>query len=241
MHLWKECSMRERMWLIFFTVSYALLYGFGSISLLTVATAFMGSVCMFLGAKAKISNFLPGAIYTLLYAWQCYLFDFKTVLYLNLLFHFPLQFVGWYFWRKNRVGPASMQEDIVVRQLFPHAWIAVLLSLILVSTFFAQVVFSVGNGQAELDILAFIFSIAAQLLMIGRFMENWVAWLCLNVFNIALWTYTAITVTPTFSIAYMWLIFMGNCAYGCYRWVQIGNKQTQMFAGPYSKLKLRRT
>ena len=96
--------------------------------------------------------------------------------------------------------------------------LAVLLSLILASTFFAQIVLSMGEGKPELDILAFIFSIAAQLLMIGRFIENWVAWLCLNVFNIGLWTYTAITVTPTYSIAYMWLIFMGNCAYGCYRW-----------------------
>ena len=111
--------MLERMWLIFFTVSYVLLYGFGQINLLTTATAFMGSICMFLGAKAKISNFYPGAIYTLLYAWQCYLFDFKTVLYLHLMFHFPLQFVGWHYWRKNRVCMNTMQEDIVVRQLFP--------------------------------------------------------------------------------------------------------------------------
>ena len=103
MHLWKECSMHERMWLIFLTVSYVLLYGFGQINLLTTATALMGSICMFLGAKAKIGNFYSGAIYTLLYAWQCYLFDFKTVLYLHLMFHFPLQFVGWHYWRKNRV------------------------------------------------------------------------------------------------------------------------------------------
>ena len=45
MHLWKECSMLERMWLIFLTVSYVLLYGFGQISLLTTATALMGSIC----------------------------------------------------------------------------------------------------------------------------------------------------------------------------------------------------
>ena len=238
MHLWKECSMHERMWLIFLTVSYVLLYGFGQINLLTTATALMGSICMFLGAKAKISNFYSGAIYTLLYAWQCYLFDFKLVLYLHLIFHFPLQFVGWYFWRKNRVCMPAMQEDVLVRQLFPHGWVAVLLSLILASTFFAQIVFSMGEGKPELDILAFVFSIAAQLLMIGRFIESWVAWLCLNVFNVGLWTYTAITVTPTYSIAYMWLIFMGNCSYGCYRWVQIGKKQTQLYAGPYCKLPL---
>ena len=36
--------MLERMWLIFLTVSYVLLYGFGQINLLTTATAFMGSV-----------------------------------------------------------------------------------------------------------------------------------------------------------------------------------------------------
>ena len=65
MHLWKECSMHERMWLIFLTVSYVLLYGFGQINLLTTATALMGSICMFLGAKAKIGNFYSGAIYTL--------------------------------------------------------------------------------------------------------------------------------------------------------------------------------
>ena len=77
--------------------------------------------------------------------------------------------------------------------------------------------------------------------MIGRFIESWAAWLCLNVFNIGLWTYTAITVTPTYSIAYMWLIFLGNCSYGCYRWVQIGKKQTQLYAGPYCKLPLNKT
>ena len=56
--------MLERMWLIFFTVSYVLLYGFGQINLLTTATAFMGSICMFLGAKAKsvISTQVPSTL-----------------------------------------------------------------------------------------------------------------------------------------------------------------------------------
>lgn len=69
MHLWKECTLPERIWVVFFTGVYLLLLGLNAVSWLTCLTAFLGSVCMFLGAKAKIANFLPGAIYTLLYAW----------------------------------------------------------------------------------------------------------------------------------------------------------------------------
>lgn len=237
MHLWKECTLPERLWVTCFTLVYVLLFWLGSISPLTAATAFLGSVCMFLGAKAKIVNFYPGAIYTLLYAWQCHLFGYETVLYLHLLFHFPLQFVGLYVWQQHRTLHPTQHEDIIVRQLFPRAWIAVLLGLVLTTLFFAQIVYSLGDGEAQLDILAFIFSIVAQLLMIGRFVEHWVAWLCLNVFNIGLWTYTALTVAPTYSIAFMWLIFMGNCAYGCYQWVRIGKLQTPFFADEYCLLK----
>ena len=238
MHLWKECTIFEKSWVVFFTASYLLLFGLGSINLLTLATAFMGSVCMFLGAKAKIINFYPGAVYTLLYAYQCYLFGYQTVLYLHIFFHFPLQFVGAYMWHQNRIGHPVMHEDIMFKQLFPKGWIAVLLGLILATFFFALMVYSLGDGPPNLDILAFVFSIVANILMIGRFVEHWVAWLCLNVFSISLWTYTALTTAPTYSIAFMWLIFFGNCSYGCYRWNKMSKLQMEMFAGPYCSLEM---
>ena len=187
MYLWKKCSLPERIWVIFFIVLFLLLYFFGSITLLTVATAIMGSICMFLGAKAKIANFLPGAVYTILYSWQCYLYNHEISLVLNLFFHFPMQFVGWYLWHTHRVHHPSMQEDILVRQLFPHGGIAVVMGLILVATLFAFVYLTIGIGAYKLDILVVVFYIAAQFLMVGRFVEAWYTWLCVNVFNISLW------------------------------------------------------
>lgn len=236
MYLWKKCSLPERIWVIFFIVLFLLLYFFGSITLLTVATAIMGSICMFLGAKAKIANFLPGAVYTILYSWQCYLYNHEISLVLNLFFHFPMQFVGWYLWHTHRVHHPSMQEDILVRQLFPHGGIAVVMGLILVATLFAFVYLTIGIGAYKLDILVVVFYIAAQFLMVGRFVEAWYTWLCVNVFNISLWTYTAITIAPSYSLAFMWLIFMGNCAYATYRWTQIGKRQAALYAGPYCLL-----
>lgn len=238
MYLWKECTHFEKSWLVFCMISFLALFALKQIDDLSLVTAYAGSLCIFFAAKAKIATFYFGIVYNLLYALHCYLVNDDLVMYLHLFFHLPLQIFGMCLWQKNSIGHPTLQENILLRRLFPNAWIAIVLSLILIVAFTAQVIYSLGNGIPNLVIVAVIFSIIANVLMLARFVECWVAWISVNVFNMGYWIYASMLNPPIYISGFMMTVFLINCLYGCYRWNQISKLQNEMFVGPYCSLRL---
>lgn len=238
MYLWKECTHVEKSWLVFCVTSFLALFAFKQLDRLSLAIACAGCLCIFFAAKAKIATFYCGVAYNFLYALHCYLVNDELVMYLHLFFHLPLQIIGIYLWQKSSIGHPTLQENILLRRLFPNAWIAIVLSLILIAAFTAQVIYSLGNGIPNLVIVAVIFSLIANILMLARFVECWVAWIAVNVFNIGYWAYASMLNPPIYISGFMMTVFLINCLYGCYRWNRISKLQNEMFVGPYCSLRL---
>jgi nicotinamide mononucleotide transporter len=88
-------------------VIYSLLSG--NVDIVGSVAGVAGVLCVVLVAKGSIWNYVFGVVNVSLYAYISY----KASLYgdagLNALYYFPMQFIGWWQWRKR--GAAMSQNE----------------------------------------------------------------------------------------------------------------------------------
>ena len=165
-----------------------------------------GVFCVVLVAKGSIWNYLFGVVNVSLYAWISY----NAALYgdaaLNAFYYFPMQFIGWWQWRRRgEISPrASLgrddredsslgrddREEVNVVKARRLKWpsriiLAIGCSVAVVACGFALRHF--GDPQPFKDSATTVLSIVAQALMALAFMEQWVVWILVNIFSICLW------------------------------------------------------
>lgn len=82
----------------------------GTLDVIGSLAGITGVLCVVLVAKGSIWNYAFGLVNVSLYAWISY----KAALYgdagLNALYYLPMQFIGWWQWRK-RGAAVSEAED----------------------------------------------------------------------------------------------------------------------------------
>lgn len=92
---------------------------------------------------------------------------------------------------------------------------AVLLVSVGIGTFcFVQALKAAGGSSTGLDGLTTIITVAAQLLMILRYREQWLLWIVLNVLSILLWAEQP-------AMYLMYSAYLLNSLYGYYNWTKL--------------------
>lgn len=233
LQFWQGCTTFEKVWCILFTSCGLAVSVIKGSALLSATATICGMWCVFLVAKGKLSNFYVGSVYVILHAiisWQYELYiSFATY----IAFYLPLQYIGWRHWKKHQPLYTIQDEDIVMRQLFPRGWLAILIVLIITSLVYIQLLYTYDPSDMSWDSVTVIFSIVGQLLMTWRFVEQWVAWLCINIFNAVWWAVILLPQHGEMILVVMWVLKIINALYGWYNWKQLGKKQSNLVSGEY--------
>ncbi|MEO5866463.1 MAG: nicotinamide riboside transporter PnuC [Sphingomonas sp.] len=142
-------------------------------------------VNVWLVAQRSIWNYAFGLAGVALVGWV--VFDAK--LYSDMLlqaFFFVLQFYGWWQWSRSR----ALNGDVVVETLGPAARIG-WAGLVIVATLgWGWVMHRFTDAALPfLDALVAMISIAAQILLSQRKVENWPLWILAN--GLSIWLYGA--------------------------------------------------
>ncbi|THA10747.1 nicotinamide riboside transporter PnuC [Rodentibacter pneumotropicus] len=182
-------------------------------TLLEMISGISGILCVVLVSKGKISNYFFGLIFAYTYfyvAWgQNFLGEMNTVLYVYL----PAQFIGYFMW-KNNMQNDNGGESVVAKALTPKGWLALALFIGIGTFLFVQVLQTAGGSSTGLDGLTTIIVVAAQLLMILRYREQWLLWIVLNILSIILWAETQ-------AMYLMYSAYLLNSLYGYYNWTKL--------------------
>ena len=164
----------------------------GNIDVVGSIAGIAGVLCVVLVAKGSIWNYLFGLVNVSMYAYISY----KASLYgdagLNALYYLPMQFIGWWQWRKRGAavseaeagadGPQVKARRFNWRQriiLAAGCIIAVVAGGFLLRYF--------GDPQPFKDSTTTVLSIVAQALMALAFMEQWMLWIVTNVVSVVMW------------------------------------------------------
>lgn len=222
----KDWTWFERIWLLVFAGTNIWLFFAWDDTLLGLISSITGMLCVVLVAKGKISNYYFGIIQTGTYAYISFTYGLYGEAMLNGLFYFPVQFIGIYLWTRNKTKQSTIGEEIIVKRMNAKAWTFTLTTIALATILYALLLELLGGRSVGLDSATNVFSIAAQLLMLKRFAEQWIMWIIVNVLSIILW-YIALEDTGgnDYTLLVMWTAFLFNSVYGYINWIRMSKRQ----------------
>ena len=151
-----------------------------------------GVLCVVLVAKGNIWNYVFGLVNVSLYAWISY----QAALYgdagLNALYYLPMQFIGWWQWRKRGAAISEAEaggKDVQVKARRFDWGQRILLAFgcavaVVAVGFLLK---HLGDPQPFKDSATTVLSVVAQALMALAFMEQWALWIITNVISVAMW------------------------------------------------------
>lgn len=215
----KDWSMYEKIWLLSFTIiilGLSMYWGDGIIGILASLT---GIWCVVLVAKGKISNYYFGIANVLLYAYVAYGWKYYGEVMLNILYFFPMQFIGLYMWTRNK---NKKKNDEVKAKLMTNkqrfGWgIITLAGIFAYGTFLSFI----GGSMAYTDSATTVMSVIAMILMALRFTEQWVLWILVDIFSIVLWVSALMSGGTDIAVLVMWIAYLVNAIYGLINWIKL--------------------
>jgi nicotinamide mononucleotide transporter len=172
---------------------------------LEIAAVVLGLLNVGLLVRRSIWNYPFGMAMVALYAmifWQARLYGEAG---LQVLF-FVVQIYGWVLWA--RAG--GVEHAVIVRWMSWPARTAWLAAIVIVAL-------SLGNAMHRLTNAAMPFadaavtsaSIAAQLLLSFRRIENWMLWIAIDVGSIVLYVLRGLDLTAALYVAFLMLSILG--------------------------------
>lgn len=228
MGILKNWTRFEIGWLFTFTLINIYLFFAWSDSLLGLISSISGMLCVVLVAKGKIANYYFGIVQSLTYAYIAYGYGLYGEVMLNALFYFPVQFIGIYMWKKNKTTHGVKGEDVNISSLTKKGWIYTVLLIVILTIGYGFFLKYLGGNLVWTDSATNVLSIAAQILMLKRYTEQWLLWISVNVLSIFLWLGALISQGGNdFSMLVMWTAFLVNSIYGYVNWRKLSIKQVQ--------------
>lgn len=186
-----------------------------------------GVICVVLVAKGSIWNYLFGIINVSLYAWISY----KAAIYgdagLNAFYYFPMQFIGWWQWRKRGAAASSEQGgEVTVKARRMTLVQRILLfagcTVLIIGTGF--LLKYLNDPQPFKDSATTVLSIIAQALMALAFMEQWVLWITVNAISVVMWCVCVSRGEAHAGImVIMWCFYLLNSINGLRVWLKLSS------------------
>ena len=213
-------------------VIYTLLTG--DLDIIGSVAGIAGVFCVVLVAKGSIWNYLFGIINVSMYAYISY----KASLYgdagLNALYYVPMQFIGWWQWRRRGAAvseaEAAGQGVQVKARRFDwrqRALLAAGCTAAVVAAGFALRHF--GDPQPFKDSLTTVLSIVAQALMALAFMEQWVLWIITNVVSVVMWSVCVARGEAHAAVmVIMWAFYLLNSINGLRVWLRLSKEGSNL-------------
>ena len=203
-------------------------------SVLTGTLDFVGSLagitgvlCVVLVAKGSIWNYAFGLVNVSLYAWISY----KAALYgdagLNALYYLPMQFLGWWQWRKRGAAMSEAESggksvQVQARRFDWGQRILLAMGCAVAVAAGGYLLKYLGDPQPFKDSATTVLSIVAQALMALAFMEQWALWIITNVISVIMW---AVCVSRGEAHAgvmvIMWSFYLMNSINGLRVWLKL--------------------
>jgi len=192
--------------------------GFATIAAIT------GVICVVLSAKGHILCYLFGLIEVSLYVLISWKTNFYGEVMLNGFYFLPMQFIGFYNWRKN-IGNKSLVKARNLANKQKLILLTLSVTLIVIYGFLLELI---EGNIPYLDATTTVLSVIAMLLMVRAFVEQWWLWIVIDIFTVTKWiiAWSRQEANATIMVA-MWLLFLINSIYGYWNWKKLAHHASQ--------------
>ena len=219
-----DWNLFERIWLTIFTLIVISLSVYWKDSTIGIIASLTGIWNVVLVAKGKISNYYFGIVTVTTYAYTAYNQQYYGEVMLNMIYFFPMQFVGLYLWKKKRTSP--QKDEIKVVYMTNKQRVFWLFVTLVATILYGFVLKRLGGNLPFIDSSSTVMSVIAMVLMVFIYVEQWILWILVDIVSIIMWINVMINGGNDIAVFVMWIAFMVNAIYGLYNWIKL-EKQTR--------------
>ena len=204
----------------------------GTLDVLGSVAGITGVLCVVLVAKGSIWNYVFGLVNVSLYA----LISYKAALYgdavLNAFYYLPMQFIGWWQWRKRGAALSEAESggngvQVKARRFTwsQRIWLTAGCAAAIVIVGFVLRHF--GDPQPFKDSTTTVLSIVAQALMALAFMEQWCLWIITNIVSVIMWVICVYRGEAHAGVmVIMWTFYLLNSLNGLRVWLKLSDRKS---------------
>lgn len=199
----------------------------GNLDILGSLAGIAGVLCVVLVAKGSIWNYLFGLVNVSLYAYISYKASIYGDAALNALYYLPMQFIGWWQWRKRGAAVSESEAQggsvlVKARRLDSRQRILLFVGCLAAIIVVGLILSHVGDPQPFKDSTTTVLSIVAQALMALAFMEQWALWIITNVVSVVMWVVCAMRgEAHAILMVIMWIFYLLNSINGFKVWIKL--------------------
>ncbi|MCB2196810.1 MAG: nicotinamide riboside transporter PnuC [Bacteroidetes bacterium] len=217
-----DWDLYEKLWLLLFTIIIIVLSIYWKDSPIGIIASLTGIWNVVLVAKGKIANYYFGIIAVTTYAYTAYNQSYYGEVMLNMLYFFPMQFIGLYLWKKKRTLP--QKDEIKVVYMTNKQRILWLSVTIIATVLYGFVLKRLGGNLPFIDASSTVMSIIAMILMVFIYVEQWILWIIVDIVSIIMWITVMLNGGNDIAVLVMWIAYLINAIYGLYNWIKLEKK-----------------
>jgi len=203
----------------------------GNVDIVGSVAGIAGVLCVVLVAKGSIWNYLFGIINVSMYAYISYKAELYGDAVLNAFYYVPMQFIGYWQWRKRGAAVSEAQAEgqgvqVKARRFTwnQRALLAIGCTAAVIAGGFILKHF--GDPQPFKDSTTTVLSIIAQALMALAFMEQWALWIITNIVSVVMWCVCVARGEAHAAVmVIMWVFYLLNSINGLRVWLRLSRRQ----------------
>ncbi|AUG85113.1 PnuC-like nicotinamide mononucleotide transport [Vibrio phage Ceto] len=155
---------------------------------------------------------LLGAVFCAFLAFASFGAGFYANALVNGAFLLPASIFGYFYW-KRRTGAGNLERSLTSEQF---GKVAAIIAVATIITFY----FTIGAGGALpfMDALTAVMPVAATLLMIGAYRDQWLLWIPFNAIQAFMWFSAASLQPAVLAVFVLKMVFLVNSVIGYYQW-----------------------
>lgn len=177
-----------------------------------MVSGMLGICSVVLGAKGNILTFFFGFAQVGTYTYLCCVEHFYAEIAINIYYFFTMIY-GVYCWRRRlKNSTLQVQTRRLSRRIFPLLTVAIVVLSIFVGWLLSRYT---DDPQPYLDAMTTVPAIAAQILMVMAYREQWYLWLMVDVLALVMWVRA-----ENYCMAAQYAFWCANCVYGYIQWTK---------------------
>lgn len=174
-----------------------------------------GVACVVCTGKGKLSAYIFGLVNSVLYAMIAYQAKLYGETMLNALYYVPMQFVGFYVWRKNMNQETA---EVVKRRMKPLGALCLTISVALGTVVYGLWLQRLGDAMPFIDAFTTVASVAAMIISVWMYAEQWWIWVAVDVVSVYMWWCTFSKGEDNMATLLMWIVYLFNAIIMLIKW-----------------------
>ena len=190
-------------------------------SLMGIISATTGVACVVCTGKGKLSAYIFGLINVVLYAIISFRAKYYGEVMLNALYYAPMQFYGFLVWSRHM---NQETHEVEKKRMDGRKRILLTLAIGAGTLLYGLVLRALGGELPFVDSLSTVASVAAMIISVWMYMEQWAIWIVVDVVTVAMWAWAFMHGNESIATLLMWVVYLINAVIMHIKWSREANK-----------------